>query len=286
MLGPLAPLAEKLRLLLATRWRRFGDPWELRMRAAARRAQADMLRDPAEGFYAALYLERMLQSLGGRQNLRILDAGCQAGRFLVPLARMGHSLTGVDISPEWIGLCREHCARAGVQAQLMVGDLRALAPQLDAASFDVVLCTEVLYTLPRPEDALASLAALLGPQGVLLASHRTRYYMLATLARFHRFADMAIVANASEGEILGKQYYNWFNEDELRDIYGRAGLKIVAACGVGTVSGTGVDGLAGVLDPAGLDQAERAQLLEIERACSSAYRDVARYRLLTAIPAC
>lgn len=61
--GMWALLGERLRLFLASRWRRCGDPWELRMRAAGRRAESDMRRDPAERFYAALCLDRIVRSL-------------------------------------------------------------------------------------------------------------------------------------------------------------------------------------------------------------------------------
>jgi 2-polyprenyl-3-methyl-5-hydroxy-6-metoxy-1,4-benzoquinol methylase len=254
------------------------------MRATARRAECDMWRDPAESFYAALYLDRFKHYFPAGAGLKVLDAGCQTGRLAIPLAARGHRVTGMDISPGWLELCRYHCAAAGVEVDLMLGDVREVTALFQPATFDAVICTELLYTLPRPQEILAGLAKLLKPSGMAVTSHRTRYYMLTTLARYRRLDDMAVVARCSEGTILGGQYFNWFDEDELLALYKQAGLRTVAVEGIGTLSGTGVDGLAVVLNPADLDDAERARLLHIERECAIRYRDVARYRLVVATP--
>ena len=165
--------------------------------------------------------------------------------------------------------------------ELVEGDIREVVARLEPATFDAVVCTEVLYTIPRPQELLGAFARLLRPGGALIASHRTRYYMLSTLARFHRFTDMDVVVRQSEGEILG-QYFNWFDEDDLHHLYAEGGLKIRIMEGIGTVSGTGVDGLAAMLDPVDLNEAERRQLLRIENECARRYRDIARYRLVVA----
>ncbi len=274
---------DPLRIALARRWRWFGNPAELRMRAAARIGETDMHRDPPEQLYAAIYLDRIRRALPRPSGLRILDAGCQAGRLAIPLARDGHRVTGLDISADWIERCRRNAAEAAVPVALVEAGLDDAPRHFPPASFDVVICAEVLYTMRDPVAALRALAGLLAPGGRLFASHRTRYYMLTTLGRYHRLEDMATVAHASEGEILGGQYYNWFDRDELQRLYADAGLRIVGAEGIGTVSGLGVDGMAAVLDPADLDEAGRARLLAIESACAARFPDTARYRLITAV---
>jgi S-adenosylmethionine-dependent methyltransferase len=276
------PFADQLRIALASRWRRFGDPWQLRMRAAARIGELDMRRDPAEQIYASLYIDRITQVLAAPSGLRILDAGCQAGRLAIPLARAGHHVTGLDISADWLTRCRRNCAEAGVTVALVQAGLDDVGEHFEAGSFDAVLCAEVLYTMREPAMALRRLARLLRPGGTLFASHRTRYYMLTTLGRYHLLADMVTVAGAAEGNILGGQYYNWFDQDALQRIYAEAGLRVLSAEGIGTVSGLGIDGMAAVLDPADLDEAGRAQLLEVERACAARFPDTARYRLIVA----
>lgn len=241
-----------------------------------------MVEDAGEQYYAELYLDHILPTLPG-PALDVLDAGCQAGRFALPLARMGHRVTGVDISDKWLQLCASHCRAQRVAVDLRLGDIREVVQTLPAASCDVIVCTELLYVLRDPPALLAAFRRLLRPGGVLYASHRTRYYMLATMARFRRFDAMEVAAVASEGELLG-HYFNWYDEDELAALYAQAGYAIRQMAGIGVVSGTGVDGAAGVIDPATLDAPQRARLMAAERACAARYPHVARYRLITAVP--
>ena len=47
----------------------------------------------------------------------ILEVGCGTGRMLLPLARLGHQITGVDVSEEMLAIARDRLAseRKGVQ---------------------------------------------------------------------------------------------------------------------------------------------------------------------------
>jgi 2-polyprenyl-3-methyl-5-hydroxy-6-metoxy-1,4-benzoquinol methylase len=42
------------------------------------------------------------------KGLRILDVGCGGGLLVEPLARLGASVTGIDPSPENIGIAISH----------------------------------------------------------------------------------------------------------------------------------------------------------------------------------
>jgi SAM-dependent methyltransferase len=96
---------------------------------------------------------------------RIADLGCGTGTLSLILVEEGHSVDGIDISPEMI---RRATAKAGSYpgTTFRVGD--ASAPDLPAASYDVVLCRHVLWALPSPADALAAWVDLLAPDGRLV----------------------------------------------------------------------------------------------------------------------
>lgn len=269
-----------LRVRLAERWSAFGDPWMLRLLHAAGDGEPDMRDARAEQVYAALYLDCIDSTLPARSGLRILDAGCQAGRLAIPLARAGHHVTGLDISERWLDLCRRNASAAGVSIDLVHGPLEAAPSLLAQGGFDAVICAEVLYTIEDLGGALRTLAGLMAPDGALFTSHRTRHYMLTTLARFRRWLDLSVVAGAQDGRIFEGQYYSWFDEPELRALYATAGLAVEAVRGIGTVSGVGVDGTAALIDAERLDDADLQRLLSIERACSTRFSDAARYRLL------
>lgn len=96
---------------------------------------------------------------------RVADLGCGTGTLALLLAEEGHSVDGVDLSPEMV---RRAYAKAGTfpGARFEVGD--AAAPPFEAGAYDVVLCRHVLWALPDPAAALARWIDLLVPDGRLL----------------------------------------------------------------------------------------------------------------------
>jgi ubiquinone/menaquinone biosynthesis C-methylase UbiE len=68
--------------------------------------------------------------LAGTQGGPVLELGCGSGRVLVPLARAGHHVVGVDTSPHMLALAREKLAteapEVAARARLVQADLRYL----------------------------------------------------------------------------------------------------------------------------------------------------------------
>jgi SAM-dependent methyltransferase len=95
---------------------------------------------------------------------RALDAACGTGRHAARLAALGHSVVGVDLTPEML-----ERAQANVPtATFLRGDLLAL-PSGDR-EFDVVVCGLALAHLPDLAAAVRELARVLRSGGVLLIS--------------------------------------------------------------------------------------------------------------------
>jgi SAM-dependent methyltransferase len=120
---------------------------------------------------------RRLRRLLPTAPARILDAGCGPGLYAVPLAAMGHDVTGIDVSAAALrharGLARS--ARLLGRARFVRGDLRDVA--LPAERFDAALLVYfVLEAFSRSEQprVLARIAASLAPHGVLIAELRLR----------------------------------------------------------------------------------------------------------------
>ncbi|KUL63336.1 MULTISPECIES: class I SAM-dependent methyltransferase [unclassified Streptomyces] len=67
---------------------------------------------------------------------RVLDLCCGPGVFTVPLARRGHDVTGVDLSPAMLGRARERAADADTRVTYVQADARDYAAP---GAFDVVL---------------------------------------------------------------------------------------------------------------------------------------------------
>ncbi|WP_439659476.1 class I SAM-dependent methyltransferase [Lentzea sp. HUAS TT2] len=96
----------------------------------------------------------------------VVDLGCGTGSLAVLLARAGHDVRGVDLSPRMVAAAAAKANAAGVPAEFTQGD--ASQPPYAPASCDVVLARHVLWALPDPAAALTTWVNLLKPGGLLL----------------------------------------------------------------------------------------------------------------------
>jgi SAM-dependent methyltransferase len=131
---------------------------------------------PYARFYDLDYVDfdadlHMVQQFAARCGSPILELGCGTGRLLVPLAREGYRLTGVDVSSEMLQIARKKIAAQGLATQvtLLNQDFREL--DLDG-TFN--LAFSVINSFLHVTTAEAQLAALmrmyqhLNPGGLLL----------------------------------------------------------------------------------------------------------------------
>ena len=94
-----------------------------------------------------------------------LDVGCGAGLLAEPLARLGAKVTGIDATPEVIGIAREHANAMGFDIDYRIGDVQQLDGQ-----FDLITCMEVIEHVADPAEFVKALAAQLAPDGLLIMS--------------------------------------------------------------------------------------------------------------------
>ena len=94
-----------------------------------------------------------------------LDVGCGAGLLTEPLARLGANVSGIDASPELVGVARSHASTVGLDINYRSGEVA----ELDGR-FDLVTCLEVIEHVADPAQFVGSLAERLAPDGLLILS--------------------------------------------------------------------------------------------------------------------
>jgi ubiquinone/menaquinone biosynthesis C-methylase UbiE len=81
-------------------------------------------------------------------------------------------LTGIELSPEMAAIGRERQAETGREADLRVGDVQAL--EFGDASFDTVVSTLTMCTIPDPRQAAREAFRVLRPGGRFLLLEHVR----------------------------------------------------------------------------------------------------------------
>lgn len=110
----------------------------------------------------------------GPPDPTILDVGCGTGLIGVRLSQAGYgTIDGIDLSPAMI----ERAAARGCYRNLASGvDITAPLPQHLVGAHDIVIVGGVFTVGHVPPSALAAVAAMVRPGGLLLMTTRKQYY--------------------------------------------------------------------------------------------------------------
>ncbi len=157
-------------------------------------------------------------------GLTVLDVGCGAGLVTEPLARMGAAVVGIDPSDETIAAARLHAAAAGLAIDYRATTAEALAEA--GERFDVVLTLEVVEHVTDVAAFIATVASLVKPGGLTVAS---------TINRTRKAWLLAIIGAEYVLRWLPRgthDYDKLVTPDEMRAAYGSAGLSPAGETGV------------------------------------------------------
>lgn len=96
-----------------------------------------MWQDGAD--YAKLISDLLIQKR--LERCRILDVPCGIGRVSVPLAKLGYTVTGLDISPYFVSMAKKKATRFKVsnRTSFILGEMKNFNSLLSSNSFDVAL---------------------------------------------------------------------------------------------------------------------------------------------------
>ncbi len=115
---------------------------------------------------AAQLTEALLAELARIDADRVLEVGVGTGRISRPLMERGIRVHGVDISAAMMRTLRRQLGGGHIAPDLMLGDATRLP--LASASVPAVLMVHILHLVSSMPDAVAEVARVVKPGGVLL----------------------------------------------------------------------------------------------------------------------
>jgi ubiquinone/menaquinone biosynthesis C-methylase UbiE len=134
----------------------------------------------------------------GEAPQTVLDVGTGTGFLALLLAEMGHRVKALDLSPGMVEQTQRNAAERGLNVEVAVADGESL-PEPDAA-YDVLVNRNVLWTLPKPDQAVADWKRVLKPGGLLVVidgdwfekpfSYRAKRFLGHTLVAVTRFENL------------------------------------------------------------------------------------------------
>jgi 2-polyprenyl-3-methyl-5-hydroxy-6-metoxy-1,4-benzoquinol methylase len=155
---------------------------------------------------------KLLDAVG--TGKRVLDVGCSSGYLAEPLAARGNTIVGLELDAGAAREAERFCE------QVLVGDVETMELPFAPASFDVVLCGDVVEHLRDPVAALARLRPLLRPDGRLVVSTpnvANWAIRLSLLGGRWRYTDRGI---------LDRSHTHLFTRATLRDALETAGYRV------------------------------------------------------------
>jgi SAM-dependent methyltransferase len=210
-----------------------------------------------------LYLE-----LAQRQGSRVLEVACGSGRVLVPLARAGLQVVGIDASPHMLALAQVKLAAEQLDAHLVQTDMRTF--KLGEADFDLAIvavksfaylletadqltCLETIRAHLRPGGALAidlmhpALEWLGAARGSMrddllryVPEHGYTLSRVESVVATDRARQVRVIRSVYEtvddaGRVIDKRFvewpYRWMHRFEAEHLLVRAGFEIEAVYG-------------------------------------------------------
>jgi len=144
-----------------------------------------------------------------------VDMGCGTGRVLGLLNRRGHTVTGIDQSPEMLTLAAVRLPTATLISATLAGPGSIPVP---SNTVDLVTCALTMAHLPSLDEPVEELARLLRPGGRLVI---TDAHPLAVLF------DLQAVFNADDEHTSWVRNHVHLHSDYLR-AFESAGLRVRA----------------------------------------------------------
>ena len=115
-------------------------------------------------------------------GLRILDIGCGGGLLAEPMARLGATVTGIDVTEAAIMAATKHAKQADLDIDYRCSTAEGLASA--DITFDVIYASEVIEHVADRSLFIRAIARMLDPKGVVIVTTINRSLPALLLAKF------------------------------------------------------------------------------------------------------
>ena len=105
-----------------------------------------------------------IDGLAGLAGKRVLDIGCGGGILSEAMARLGASVTGIDLSEKPLKVAQLHLLESGLSVDYQLFSAEEFSV-LHSGEFDAITCMELLEHVPDPASTVAACARLVKPGG-------------------------------------------------------------------------------------------------------------------------
>jgi len=221
-------------------------------------------------------LQDLLPRPQPKRPLYALDVGCGTGATAVRMAQLGFHVTQLDSSEAMLDIARRTAEEAGVanRVTLLHGDAAQLPSLFGAASFDVVLCHNILEYVNDPPSVLRGAARALRDTSAIL-SIVVRNQAGEVFKAAIQAGDLA----AAEANLTAEWGFESLYGGRVRLFTSRGLQAMLKAESLTLIAERGVRVLADYLPPRISRRSEYERILELECKLGrrSEFAAVARY---------
>ena len=244
------------------------EPKEIRIKkasiaefsSAATRSEFEEIAE--RGFWES---EKILIEKYFKPNTSILDLGCGSGRTTIPFYRAGHSVIGVDITPEMIEVALSVSKAKNLKIDYRIGDATQL--EFSDNTFDgAIFANNGWAQIPgmaNRQKALNETYRVLKPGGIFIFTSHKKYislnnymFWLIEWAKYHLLVHFGIKAEGVDyGDIFferkhdktQKQFMHMAGAGEVAEQVRRAGFTLVLEQRMGDIAKSDAQAMRGSL---------------------------------------
>jgi len=148
-------------------------------------------------------------------NKKVLDIGCSTGYIAKELRKKNCSIVGIEIDETSAEVARKYCD------EVIVADVEEIKElHFQEKFFDVMIFSDALEHLKRPDSVLITFKKYLNPEGFAIASipniARLEFRIKLLLGKF----------NYEESGILSRGHLRFFTLKTAKELFESSGYKI------------------------------------------------------------